>query len=64
MDLGSFLVLLAVFVALAIAIVFICNHGGWQGGCGGNCVACRQKCANAGQKPDAGGEAEEKTDGE
>ena len=27
MDLGSFLVLLAVFVALAIAIVFICNHG-------------------------------------
>ena len=55
MDLGSFLVLLAVFVALAIAIVFICNHGGWQGGCGGPCAASRPKCANAGQKPAAGG---------
>ena len=45
MTLGSFLVLLAVFVALAIAIVFICNNGGWQGGCGGNCAACRHRCA-------------------
>ena len=45
MTLGSFLVLLAVFVALAIAIVFICNNGGWQGGCGGNCASCHNKCA-------------------
>ena len=58
MTLGSFLVLLAVFVALAIAIVFICNNGGWQGGCGGNCASCRHRCADAGRKdpndPDAG----------
>ena len=47
MSLGSFLVLLAVFVALAIAIVFICNNGGWQGGCGGNCAACHRRCADA-----------------
>ena len=57
MTLGSFLVLLAVFVALAIAIVFICNNGGWQGGCGGNCAACRHRCADAARKdpndPDA-----------
>ena len=54
MDLGSFFVLLAVFVALAIAIVFICNHGGWQGKrrvffafaarCAGFC------CTNAGKR--------------
>ena len=54
MDLASFLVLLAVFAALAVAIVFIGNHGGWQGGCGGNCAACRRRCADA--KPDESGE--------
>ena len=47
MDLASFLVLLAVFAALAVAIVFIGNHGGWQGGCGGNCAACRHRCEQA-----------------
>ena len=57
MDLPSFLVLVAVFAALAVAIVFIGNHGGWQGGCGGNCAACRRRCADA--KPDEHGERKE-----
>ena len=54
MNLGSFLVLLAVFVALAIAIVFICNNGGWQRGGGGNCASCRQRCAERNPPEDKG----------
>ena len=27
-------------VLLALAILFICQNGGWQGGCGGNCASC------------------------
>ena len=49
MTLGSFLVLLAVFVALAIAIVFICNNGGWQGGRGREGPP---RCHPYGQRPD------------
>ena len=64
MNVGSIIVLVVIFVLLALAILFICQNGGWQGGCGGNCAACRQKGANAGQQPAAGGEAGEKTDGE
>ena len=54
MNLGSFLVLLVVFVALAIAIIFICNNGDWQSGCGGNCASCRQRCAERKPPEDKG----------
>ena len=29
---ASIVVLVIVFVLLALAILFICQHGGWQGG--------------------------------
>ena len=58
MTIQSIIVLVIVFVLLALAILFICQHGGWQGGCGGNCAACRHRCADAARKdpndPDAG----------
>ena len=41
----------AIFVLLALAILFICQNGGWQGGCGGNCAGCHSKCAEAEKKP-------------
>lgn len=44
MNLQSFLVLLVIFVLLALAILFICQNGGWQGGCAGNCAQCHKKC--------------------
>lgn len=55
MTLHGFIVLLVLFVLLAVAIVFISRNGGWQGGCGGNCAACRHRCdaPDPGQKPDA-----------
>lgn len=44
----GFLILVAVFAVLAVAIVFISNQeGGWHGGCGGNCAACRHRCEEA-----------------
>lgn len=44
----GFLILVAVFAVLAVAIVFISNQeGGWHGGCGGNCAACRHRCEDA-----------------
>ena len=45
MTIQSIIVLVIVFVLLALAIMFICQNGGWQGGCGGNCANCRQKCS-------------------
>ena len=39
-----------IFVLLALAILFICQNGGWQGGCGGNCAGCHSKCAEAEKK--------------
>lgn len=45
MSIASILVLVIVFVLLALAILFICQNGGWQGGCGGNCASCHNKCA-------------------
>ena len=48
-----------------LSVVVLSEGGGaGRGGRGGTSAACRQKCATAGQTPDAGGEAEEKTDGE
>ena len=44
----GFLILILIFAVLAVAIVFISNQeGGWQGGCGGNCAACRHRCEQA-----------------
>ena len=45
MTIQSIIVLVIVFVLLALAILFICQHGGWQGGCGGNCANGRQECS-------------------
>ena len=36
---ASIIVVVIIFVLLALAILFICQNGGWQGGCGGNCAA-------------------------
>ena len=33
---ASVIVVIVIFVLLALAIGFICQNGGWQGGCGGN----------------------------
>ena len=45
MNVGSIIVLVVIFVMLSLAILFICQNGGWQGGCGGNCASCHNKCA-------------------
>ena len=45
MTIQSIIVLVIVFVLLALAIMFICQNGGWQGSCGGNCASCHNKCA-------------------
>ena len=46
MSFASILVLVIVFVLLALAVLFISQNGGWQGGCGGNCAGCHNKCAS------------------
>ena len=33
---ASVIIVVIIFVLLALAILFICQNGGWQGGCGGN----------------------------
>lgn len=44
----GFVILILIFAVLAVVIVFISNQeGGWQGGCGGNCTACRHRCGQA-----------------
>ena len=43
-DMASVIVVMIIFVLLALAILFICQNGGWQGGCGGNCASCHQHC--------------------
>ena len=32
---ASVIIVVIIFVLLALAILFICQNGGWQGGCGG-----------------------------
>ena len=34
---ASVIIVVIIFVLLALAILFICQNGGWQGGCGGKC---------------------------
>ena len=46
-DMASVIVVVIIFVLLALAILFICQNGGWQGSCGGNCAGCHSKCAEA-----------------
>ena len=55
---ASIVVLVIVFVLLALAILFICQHGGWQGGCTGNCAACHSKCSSPKQPEKKDGEDE------
>ena len=43
---ASVIVVVIIFVLLALAILFICQNGGWQGGCGG----CHNKCAESEKK--------------
>lgn len=50
-DMASVIVVVIIFVLLALAILFICQNGGWQGGCGGNCAGCHSKCTEAEKKP-------------
>ena len=44
---ASVIVVIVIFVLLALAIGFICQNGGWQGGCGGNCASCHQHCSES-----------------
>lgn len=48
---ASVIIVMIIFVLLALAILFICQNSGWQGGCGGNCAGCHNKCAEAEKKP-------------
>ena len=48
---ASVIIVVIIFVLLALAILFICQNGGWQGGCDGNCASCHSKCAEAEKKP-------------
>ena len=41
---ASVIIVVIIFVLLALAILFICQNGGWQGGCGGNCAGCHKMC--------------------
>lgn len=50
-DMASVIIVVIIFVLLALAILFICQNGGWQGGCDGNCAGCHSKCAEAEKKP-------------
>ena len=43
---ASAIIVVVIFVLLALAILFICQNGGWQGGCGGNCASCHQHCSD------------------
>ena len=45
---ASVIIVVIIFVLLALAILFICQNGGWQGGCG---ASCHSKCAEAEKKP-------------
>ena len=47
---ASVIVVVIIFVLLALAILFICQNGGWQGGCGGNCAGCHNKCVESEKK--------------
>ena len=42
----SAIIVVVIFVLLALAILFICQNGGWQGGCGGICASCHQHCSD------------------
>ena len=41
---ASVIIVVIIFVLLALAILFICQNGGWQ-------AACHSKCAEAEKKP-------------
>ena len=39
---ASAIIVVVIFVLLALAILFICQNGGWQGGC----ASCHQHCSD------------------
>ena len=43
---ASAIIVVVIFVLLALAILFICQNGCWQGGCGCNCASCHQHCSD------------------
>ena len=47
---ASVIVVMIIFVLLALAILFICQNGGWQGGCGGNCAGCHKQMRRSGKE--------------
>ena len=47
---ASVIVVVIIFVLLALAILFICQNGGWQGGSGGTCAGCHNKSAEGEKK--------------
>ena len=47
LKMASVIVVIVIFVLLALAIGFICQNGGWQGGCGGNCASCHRHCSES-----------------
>ena len=40
---ASVIIVVIIFVLLALAILFICQNGGWQGGCGSKCAEAEKK---------------------
>ncbi len=44
MTLQGILVLVLLFLLLGIGAIFIAMHGGWNGGCAGNCARCHNPC--------------------
>ena len=40
---ASVIVVVIIFVLLALAILFICQNGGWQGGCHNKCAESEKK---------------------
>ncbi len=46
----SILIVVVLIVVFVLAIRFIANHGGWQGGCNGNCASCGSHCSEEQKK--------------
>ena len=44
LTLRGIITILVLAGLFALAVVWICQNGGWQGGCGGNCASCHQHC--------------------
>ena len=47
---ASVIIVMIIFVLLALAILFICQNGGWQGGCGGELCRLPQQMRRSGKE--------------